>query len=356
MSQKVTVRIGDELSCEIGSGAFAREGEWQVFCQSVPEEWEGKLISREKRLYQPKDADWFWVFRVHYKDRRYWVSDSNFGRFPISDRQRPKYRRAVLAFLSALDDGPLGDDQAFLNDLSEMKGIFNRCRRGDQWDWFTLYEYLGRPPKALLDYAVDQFQMLRKAIKTSDSPLFAECVTGLSLAIPREMLRGFLHQLETNMPRLGFHPLFGTAGVEAVPPQLVAIPRPMDEDARIKLERANHDHARTLDLLRMMLSALGYTVEHNRLIDLFCRLKTGPAIFEVKSINGTNERTQCRHAISQLYEYRYLHGLGEASLWVILSEKPSASWLIDYLMADRELHVLWVEKALLAGPSLGALA
>ncbi len=95
--------------------------------------------------------------------------------------------------------------------------------------------------------------------------------------------------------------------------------------------------------------------ESNRLIDLFCHLKTGPAIFEVKSITAANERVQCREALSQLYEYRYLHSVPMASLWVVLSARPQTEWLVDYLQHDRGVGVLWVEDGRIGGSAADLL-
>ena len=129
----------------------------------------------------------------------------------------------------------------------------------------------------------------------------------------------------------------------------------MSRAARLKVERANSEHARTLKVLETYLSQLGYIVEHSRLIDCFARLKSGPAIFEVKSINEQNERSQCRHALSQLYEYEYLHELPDASLWLVFSRKPVKQWLIEYLWKGRDLKLLWLEGNALGGPAMGDL-
>jgi len=42
-----------------------------------------------------------------------------------------------------------------LDDLSEMKGILNRCRRKDQGDWFTLYQLLEEPSAGILEIAAN---------------------------------------------------------------------------------------------------------------------------------------------------------------------------------------------------------
>jgi hypothetical protein len=125
--------------------------------------------------------------------------------------------------------------------------------------------------------------------------------------------------------------------------------------ARVKIEQANAVHAKTLAVLRSFLESLKFTVSDSKLIDAFTELSTGPAIFEVKSITENNEREQIRHALSQLYEYRFLHALPTASLWGVFSQPLSSGWYIDYLLRDRGVSVVWARDGMLEGPSLNVL-
>jgi hypothetical protein len=122
--------------------------------------------------------------------------------------------------------------------------------------------------------------------------------------------------------------------------------------SRSKMERANRQHATTLAILTRSLRQIGCEVRETKLIDTFSVVKNQPIIFEVKSINEDNERDQVRHAISQLYEYRFLYSLNEALLCLVFSQKPFSQWLIDYLIKDRSIYVLWIEQDQLAGLSL----
>lgn len=89
------------------------------------------------------------------------------------------------------------------------------------------------------------------------------------------------------------------------------------------------------------LESNGLVAQHNQLVDLYCHLRDQPGIFEVKSITATNERSQLRAGLSQLYEYRFLHNLREASLWLVLSAPPHQKVLISYLEEDRHIRLLW---------------
>ena len=124
---------------------------------------------------------------------------------------------------------------------------------------------------------------------------------------------------------------------------------------RSKLERANRQHVITLNRVVEVLNGFGVEVRETNLIDAFAVLGGKPVIFEVKSINPKNEREQVRHAVSQLYEYRYLYSLQDASLWMVFSQKPCSEWLVEYLTNDRQIKVLWVHDGELAGPSLNEM-
>ena len=53
---------------------------------------------------------------------------------PISDVMRRRYDRAVEVGLQVLvEDASMLDVD--VDGLSELKGMFNRCARQDQWDW-----------------------------------------------------------------------------------------------------------------------------------------------------------------------------------------------------------------------------
>src|SRR5207249_4393894 len=107
------------------------------------------------------------------------------------------------------------------------------------------------------------------------------------------------------------------------------LPEPTNEDpyiisqiSRSKMEKANQQHAKTLTILSRTLRHIGCDVKETKLIDAFSVVKGMPIIFEVKSITEDNEREQTRHAISQLYEYRFLYSLKDALLCLVFSQEP----------------------------------
>ena len=135
----------------------------------------------------------------------------------------------------------------------------------------------------------------------------------------------------------------------------VGDPYTISQTARAKMERANVVHRGTLQVLRTHLEIRKRAVSEDKLIDAYAVLDSGPAIFEVKSITESNERDQIRHAVSQLYEYRFLHSMADASLWIVFSQALSSQWYVDYLAGCLGFRVVWIDDGKLQGPSIDFL-
>jgi hypothetical protein len=219
-----------------------------------------------------------------------------------------------------------------------------------------VYSALGRPPFSTMRQAAQHLGDAARAIRqcnTAEVQRETERLRALDL---QPIVDAALERVTQSAPRLSptlsLRPIREASVEGAVEALDDSDPYIVSQVARARLERANRRHEETLRILARTLESHGLVVERSRLIDAFARLKTGPAIFEVKSTTPENERSQCRHALSQLYEYRYLHSIPDASLWVVLSDSPQLAWLADYLQTDRGVNVLWVEDSSLAGPAV----
>jgi len=108
-------------------------------------------------------------------------------------------------------------------------------------------------------------------------------------------------------------------------------------------ERANNSHKMLTDLVADRIRAAGAIPKCNSLIDLSTQISNRIYLFEIKSTTGDNHRAQIRRAISQLYEYRYIHNIDGAKLVVVIEQPPPAEegWMVDYLVNDRELLIAW---------------
>lgn len=72
-------------------------------------------------------------------------------------------------------------------------------------------------------------------------------------------------------------------------------------------------------------------------------------IFEMKSSDDSILGEQVRKALSQLYEYRYLHRKNQqiyedCILVIVLQSSPTTiPWLKEYLLSDRYISVCWFQ-------------
>ncbi len=351
------LEIGDYIPATLLSPTS--DAVWEAYSPSVPPNWKTLLKSRGAKEWGAGDEASFRVFRLVPEKQVVWLTDSNFGFTPISDRMRPRYRAAIRQirdFCLATGAEP-GDPAALLNAFSDVKGLFNRCIRQDQWDWFDVYRGLGKPARVDLSQISPLLTALRHSVQAN--PSGAQETLRVLERLGRLGFHTMLERLERHIENT-YEGLDAGASLKITERtrhnpkrrDIQSIQRTMDKR---KLDRANEEHRRTLQILGKVLDDLGCIAEYNLFIDAFTRLKSGPAIFEVKSITDDNELGQAREAIAQLYEYRYRHNYPEASLWLVFSRKPNTEWLLDYLAGDRGINVLWVEEERLSGPSVEQL-
>jgi hypothetical protein len=356
MDGKSGPALGTELMATVTEEAGP--GRWRAETDALPEDWVaivrmrgGSAPSAEPKAY--------WVFDVDEKRRRAYLSDSDFGRLPISDRMRPRYASALADVLRLLSEEESVPRTQLASSVSEVKGMINRCLRKDQWDWFSAYEVLGKPDRGWMRWTVDTLDRLRRALRDADETAVAAACSKLREIGATERFRVSLEAVLASTPKL---PDVRTpsrqredlAAVRESPER--AAGRSASEATRRKLGRANADHHEVLTTLTSYLTSHGHEIEEGKHVDAFCHLRTGPAIFEVKSVSPDNELSQCRKALSQLYEYRFRHGLEEASLWLVLSKEPEAEpWLVEYLREDRGVRLLWLDGEVLTGPDLPLL-
>lgn len=118
-----------------------------------------------------------------------------FGMAPISKGMRERYDGAVRS-VSDFIDGSTGLDEVSLECFSELKGMFNRCVRQDQWDWFTVYSEFGRPPFSRMRHIANKLTELRRACLDKDERLMASTIEQLSNFGLAELLRRYQWKAE----------------------------------------------------------------------------------------------------------------------------------------------------------------
>jgi len=235
--------------------------------------------------------------------------------------------------------------------LSEFRGLFGRCVKTDQSDWYTVYQSFG-----LTDWntARDIYRLiiqLQKHIKKDSSHQILEALNELNSRNVDQMSRKARGEIESSVstkPDKGLSVLQDSS--RSVGQTSLSENETHKESyilsvaSRQKLERANKVHSSILDTLSCELRRRGYIPQYNQFIDLFCQRENDMIIFEIKSITSKNWLSQIRKGISQLYEYRYIHNLHFANLCLVLSQKPPEDWVIDYVQNDRKIHICWILK------------
>lgn len=109
-----------------------------------------------------------------------------------------------------------------------------------------------------------------------------------------------------------------------------------------KFERARNAHIRLVNLVAQRITIAGGIPKSNQLIDLAVNIDQD-YIFEMKSTNLTNTRSQVRKGVSQLLEYRYLENRPEANL-ILVIEKPlgaACNWMIDFVENNQKISLIW---------------
>ena len=103
------------------------------------------------------------------------------------------------------------------------------------------------------------------------------------------------------------------------------------EERAQMLEKANRGHHGLLSVLVAWLESAGWTdiEEVPGAVDLG-QIPQRRVIFEAKTVSTGNEASQTRHALSQLFEYRFFYG----------SEDDSLCLVTDVPLSDRRLRFL----------------
>ncbi|MGI8396856.1 hypothetical protein ACRYWZ_10780 [Agrobacterium deltaense] len=119
------------------------------------------------------------------------------------------------------------------------------------------------------------------------------------------------------------------------------------------LEQANVGHNRTLRELGVYLEKRGFAelTEQFGGYDLAAKKNGDQYLFEIKTWTDINIRTQLRHGIIQLYEYRYFNGMpAETKMCLVLDRRPP-SWIKDavwkFIFEDRRVVPSWMENGTL---------
>ncbi len=326
---------------------------WVAECPSLPE-WSCTLICRHSSEIAPSTPTSSWILNIERESHHLELTDSDFGFLPISDRMRSRYVESLLKVNAVVvGKAPRTADADY---FSEVKGMFSRSARRDQWDWCEVYRALDQPSFGLARKFSRMLGEMSNALRKGSANDISSALKDLRSSRIHIILSKAHKCISSSMPGIpDGRTLTGKKTREPSRDSEKTGRSVLSEYSKNKLDVANAKHSEILSVLVRYLTSHGHDVEENQFIDAFTRLKSGPALFEAKSIRDENEISQIRRGLSQLYEYRFRHDIGDASLWLLLSQKPKEKWLIEYLERDRDIRVLWVEDNQISGPSLEKL-
>lgn len=96
------------------------------------------------------------------------VQKWGFGMAPLKAETARLNREAICAVRGFVSGEVISIKSNFPDEISRVKGLFNRIIKQDQWDWFTINMYMDYPSYRDLTCIVSSLSSLRKAILEKD--------------------------------------------------------------------------------------------------------------------------------------------------------------------------------------------
>ena len=102
-----------------------------------------------------------------------------FGMAPLKPNTAQKNKNAIASVLVFVEGTGSINPKSFVDDISWVKGIFNRVIKQDQWDWFTVNMYLDFPSYQNMKQIVLALSTLRRAILDRNDSLGKDSIIRL---------------------------------------------------------------------------------------------------------------------------------------------------------------------------------
>ena len=102
-----------------------------------------------------------------------------FGMAPLKEKTDRQNREAITQVKNFVFGNSGAGKTPLVDQISVVKGLFNRIVRQDQWDWFTVNMYFDYPTYHDMSIIVRSLTDLRKALLTKNDTLGAACIKTL---------------------------------------------------------------------------------------------------------------------------------------------------------------------------------
>ncbi|MEU5725004.1 GIY-YIG nuclease family protein [Micromonospora sp. NPDC047738] len=127
-----------------------------------------------------------------------------FGMAPVKPAAHQERKSAAATVLALLDAVELERATAALDQVAVVKGLYSRCYRQDQWDWFTVWQQLGRPDFAHSRRAAGALASVRTATKKQDAAALKAALDDFAGAGGRQHLAAFPAERTPERPGTGY--------------------------------------------------------------------------------------------------------------------------------------------------------
>ena len=105
-------------------------------------------------------------FKFYSNKDKLMVTKWGFGMAPFKKEQLAQYKIAFTEISNFIENQTVTID--LLNQISLIKGFFNRICKQNQWDWFIAYAYIDFPPLYYVRNIVSCLSELRKSLLDSN--------------------------------------------------------------------------------------------------------------------------------------------------------------------------------------------
>jgi len=129
-----------------------------VRAAQAPRGWTVELHTRTPESIVEGEHIRCWVVKVSPLHSQILLHEGDFGRLPISEAMRPRYRQGLQAVMGAIP--------ATADNLADARGMVVRIQKQNQADWLTVWQILGEPSSGDVKRFLQVIDELREVRKT----------------------------------------------------------------------------------------------------------------------------------------------------------------------------------------------
>lgn len=165
-----TSLVGEPLEVTVKSRVASFRGLHKYQCdhdERFPDDWDILVTIPQEDSISNADMVEGWIFDIDLNKKEITVTTDSFGRadmHTLKNRHIEAADHVAYLVLSDISHSSKVD----LDQVSHAKGLLSRCVRKDQWDWYTIYKLLGKPPERTLHQGRHALSKLRTAAQKNN--------------------------------------------------------------------------------------------------------------------------------------------------------------------------------------------